>query len=490
MNDATDIIESILSTLPLNEKGTGASPKYEYTGGMVAIDTKTAKACIKSFMDARPVKIPPGSRYDTSLKYGGLLWACGYPAEDIKKRLVKFDKDRNSPPKNNTVDIDKIVAFLITTPQGFRERKKISTATEPQISTPAILEKAREEYESGGFIKYCETAFGKMWTGDAHILKGILLTAANMRVANAFDGIHLHISGKTQAGKSDSVKAAMRFIHPSNQLVKTFSPKYLFYAKEELREKTIMFSDDTTFDPETAAVYRNMLTSWFTGVTRGVVANHEGLNLDIPARVSLVLTSVDNVVLVSEDGQDESRFMTLEVRRTPDEKKKIRAFIQKRHPDIQHELMVVRAVWDLIIPRDVTVHKKIEKDIPIREFKRYLTLLQAHALLCNRTTTTAADITAVDKFITYSKPMIDDQTPAFTRKEAAVRSVLTVNNKTVGEISQETGMTIMAVYRALRGRDGTFQNPKGGLMAKEPKLEYSHQSFPGTNDIHSVRVRV
>ena len=280
-----------------------------------------------------------------------------------------------------------------------------------QTPAPEVVEAARKIYESGKFLDCCKETFGKVWLNDVHILEGILYTAANMRVLNAKDGIHLHIMGLTQTGKSDSVKAAMQFVHPSDRLIKTFSMKYLFYAAEELHPNTIVFSDDTVFEPETASLYRNMLTSWFTGVTRGTVVNHMKKDLHIPARVSLILTSVESVVLETDDGQDESRFLTLEVRRTPEQMKAIRTFIQEDHPDIKPALDVVYAVWTAITPRNVKIHKTVDKDIPIREFKRYLTLVQAHALLCNRTTTADADFVAIDQFLTYSKPMLNSHDP-------------------------------------------------------------------------------
>lgn len=399
-------------------------------------------------------------------------------------------------PEGTPIEKQKKVIQVIKANQRITEGEKIQAARKLDDSV-VTLQKNRETesaakkvYESGEFLKYCKESFGKVWLGDVHILEGILLTAANMRVLNAKDGIHLHIMGTTQAGKSDSVKAAMQFVHPNDRIIKTFSMKYLFYAAEDLHSNTIVFSDDTTFEPETASLYRNMLASWHTGVTRGTVVNQTKKDLHIPARVSLILTSVESVVLETDDGQDESRFLTLEVRRTADQMAAIRKFIQQDHPDITSALDVVYAVWSAITPRNVTLHKTVEKDIPIREFKRYLTLVQAHALLCNRNTTIDADFDAIEKFLTYSKPMIDSTTPAFTRKEAAVLGCLSIAKKTVGEIVSATGMTMQDVYRALHGKEGTFQNPKGGLMAKEPRLEYVQVSTPGANNIHMFGVRL
>jgi hypothetical protein len=388
----------------------------------------------------------------------------------------------NKPPKTEQ-EIEKEVISLYDWATKKEMQKEISkeekkatsppaeTTKTPDItSTPEIVEEARRIYESGGFLQYCTDTFQKVWLGDVHILMGVLHMAANMRVLNAQDGIHLHIMGGTQTGKSDSVKASMQFVHPADRLIKTFSMKYLFYADDELHPNSIVFSDDTTFEPETAALYRNMLTSWFTGVTRGTVVNHQKKDLHIPPRVSLILTSVESVVQETDDGQDESRFLTLEVRRTPDQMKAIRKFIQEKHPDIKPDLDVIFAVWTAITPQTVTLHKSIDREIPIREFKRFLTLVQSHALLCNRDTTTDADFLAIDQFLSYSKPMINSETPAFTRKEAVVLQCLSSKELSISEIGDATGLSILEVYRALRGTKGTIQNPSGGLMQKEPRL--------------------
>jgi len=393
-------------------------------------------------------------------------------------------------PEGTPIDKQKKVFQSIKAKQRIVEEEKIQ-ASRKLDETVVQLQKERETediakktYESGHFLKYCKENFAKVWFGDVHILEGVLYTAANMRVLNAKDGIHLHIMGTTQAGKSDSVKAAMQFIHPDDRLIKTFSMKYLFYAAEELHPNTIVFSDDTVFEPETASLYRNMLTSWHTGVNRGTVVNHTKKDLHIPPRVSLILTSVESVVLETDDGQDESRFLTLEVRRTPEQMAAIREFIQEDPQDIKPCLDLIYTIWASITPRNVKIHKTVEKDIPIREFKRYLTLVQAHALLCNRATTTDEDFDAIDKFLTYSKPMIDSTTPAYSRKESAVLGCLSTTPKPVAQLETEAKMSIQDVYRAIRGREGTFQKPKGGLMLKERRLRHEERRTDWENNTH------
>jgi hypothetical protein len=366
-----------------------------------------------------------------------------------------------------------------------------ATSQRTQAPAPEVVEAARKIYESGKFLEYCKVNFGKVWYGDIHVLMGVLLVAANLRVINAHDGVHVLINGPTQSGKSDSVKKSFLFVSPRDRSTKTFSKMYLFHGAKNgsIHEKMLIFSDDTVFNEETAAIYRNMLTSWFSGVDRGTVENHGPIDLHIPPRVSLILTSIESVVAESEEGQDESRFLTLEVRRTPETLVKIREFIQDPHPDIGRDLEIVYAVWDLIAPQNVTLHKKVNLDITMREFTRYLSLIQAHAILCNRTTTTDADFIAIDQFLTYSKPMINSSTAAFTRKESVVRQCLSEKPMTVSEIVDATGMTILEVYRALRGTKGNFQNPTGGLMEKEPRLIHYEERSDTQNNVHIFKLK-
>jgi len=162
MNDATDIIDSILAGLVVDETG-GIPATTEYTGKYIPIDTATAKKVINAFLGKLPVKIGIGSRWKTSRSYAGILWACGYSEGDIKTKLVQFDHERNDPPKNDMVPIDNILKFISRCPRGFRERKKKPRA--PRKSNDEIPEynlQPRGWFERGGnlFLEVIDT------TGD------------------------------------------------------------------------------------------------------------------------------------------------------------------------------------------------------------------------------------------------------------------------------------------------------------------------------------
>lgn len=102
-----------------------------------------------------------------------------------------------------------------------------------------------EHSASGRFVEFCRDVFARNWYGDLHILDAVLLMAACYKITNIRMGVNLHIAGKTQSGKSEAAKHALKFIPPENRLDGTFSKLALFSGF--FRENQIVFSDDTQF---------------------------------------------------------------------------------------------------------------------------------------------------------------------------------------------------------------------------------------------------
>ncbi|MFA5268796.1 MAG: hypothetical protein WC379_12570 [Methanoregula sp.] len=356
------------------------------------------------------------------------------------------------------------------TPQQAAEQGKVTKEALEQIYK-AREDRAGEIYQSGKFPDYCRDIFAKTWYGDLHILNAILLQAAALYVGNISSGVNLHIAGKTQSGKSDAVRHALKFLPDTLKYSGTFSRLALYHSKK-FHDGIIVFSDDTMFDPETAAILRGVLTAWEEGTDRETLAGKEWVTVRVPRRLNMILTAVESVARESDDGQDESRFMTLEISRDPETERMIRKFMQEKKPDVSSDLAIIRTVWSLLPHTDITTHKVIDKDLPFREFARYLTMVKASALLHNRTTTTDADIRFVDDLLIRARPMISSDIAGFTKNERAVSDFLKTDKKvhTVKEIQAGTNTTANSVYRALRGIKGTFQNPTGGLLMKDKHI--------------------
>jgi hypothetical protein len=348
-------------------------------------------------------------------------------------------------------------------------------------------------YNEGRFIAECRKEFSKQWLNDTYVLDFILLMGASLRVLNAYEGIHLHISGDTQSGKSAGAKTALKFLPNDMAMTKSFTPKAIFYGAKKglIHPKMIVFCDDVTQDKEVAEVYRNILTSWDTGVGRLTVNKGDAEEISVPARVSLIMTNVDSVARETDDGQDESRYLTIEVRRTMEELEQIFKFVQMDMKNFDKSQMdMLRMVWD-IMPMDIEIklHRKFPFQGTMRESKRYLTMIQSHALLCGRDTTQESDVDEVDKLLTYSKKMVNSNTAPLTRKEQALLATLTQEWEPVNDVAARLKVTRENLYRAIRGRDGSFDNPTGGLIMKEPRFEFKTQSSDDEVLQRMVRLR-
>jgi len=348
-------------------------------------------------------------------------------------------------------------------------------------------------YKQGTFIKECRKEFAKQWFNDTYLLDFILLMGASLRVSNAFEGIHLHISGDTQSGKSAGAKTALKFLAAGATMTRTFTPKAIFYSGEDgsLHEGMVVLCDDTTQSPEIAEVYRNILTSWFEGVERDSVNFGKKVTLKVPKRVSLIMTNVESVARETDDGQDESRYLTIEVRRTQEEMERIFQFVQEdaREFDV-NQMIMLRMVWDIILAQvDVKLHRRFAFQGTMRESKRFLTMIQAHALLCGREETNEDDVNEVGKLMTYAKKMVNSNTAPLTRNETALLATLTPEWERCPGVAARLKTTRDKIYIAIRGNRGSFDNPTGGLLKKEPRFETKVTSEVGETNVRLIRLR-
>lgn len=463
--------------------GTYTAPPRD--GGRVVPTKKQAATRIQWFWRKNTVVVA-GERNNTLFKFAALLQNLGYTPIDIAEELWAFNDAACQPPFNrqnptDATEVDGIVRSAVTNVQvGVPTRNVTHNVVagqvqppNPQPVEPEIAARVSEIYQSGQFIDYCHNIWRTVWHGDEYILDLVLHAAACLYVANASDGINIHIAGNTQSGKSAAAKTALGFVHPTNKYTGTFSKLGLFSGL--FHEKMLVFSDDTRFDDEQAGVLRGALTNWRLGSSRITMVEKKWTEVSIPPRINLVLTSVDSVSLVADDGQDESRFITVEIRRDTENLRTIQMMMQHKPPDISSDLQIVHAVWDCIQTSEVAFHRDIppEPTIPLREWARYLDLIRAHALLSGRTTTNDEDIATVSYLVALSRRMISAEIAGLTPTERAVQHVLYERRDrgqspmTVGEIQTAIAKPGETVCRALRGRDGSFDRPTGGLLVKD-----------------------
>ena len=391
------------------------------------------------------------------------------------------------------IEIDNIYKSVIDGLAIFNSKNTFTYVKKEDFSDN-LIEESRKIYETGKFVDFILETWNKEWYQDTHIIQFVLLQAASNYITNPEDGLHLYVAGNTGLGKSMSVEEALTYLPPTMQVTSKFTPQWLYYGSKNnrLTGKQILFTDDTTFGEEFAGNLRNMLSGWLKGVTKDSVGKDgEPLVLQVPPRITLILTSVDGITKESHEGQDESRYTTMEIKRNKDDITNIKMFMQTPKPDIKHEKEIIQGIWSLITDVEVECpykfdkidvykhsHGKIEESIAkhnlgFRELKKYRTMVMANALLHNRTVVNEDDIRDIGKILTYCNFMIKNDTPGFTQNEMIIKEVLEQHPTplTIAEITMYSKLTQPMVYTALRGKNGNFDNPKGGLLSKGVNLD-------------------
>jgi len=203
--------------------------------------------------------------------------------------------------------------------------------------------------------------------------------------------------------------------------------------------------------------------------------------IQIRERITQVITSADGLAEVSSDGQNESRFSTIEIRRSEDQMIEIMSFIITDHAPVTPEEAALRsAAWRYITDNPHSIEIPFAGDIvidksaifKIREFKKFLCLIRASALLHGRTMATQEDFHKSQKLWTYLLLMMDNETSGLSKNESAVFEKimeLSKGGKRVYLSGLKTALPAMRepnIYRAIRGRTGTFSDATGGLLSK------------------------
>jgi len=357
--------------------------------------------------------------------------------------------------------------------------QQIATRDAPRFS-PQIQKEANDIYSSGKFPEYLVETFNKIWCHDSHILKWVVIAFVNGFIKNSDVGLHLYVSGSSGLGKSESVKAALRLLPRTYRLFGQFSRKGFLYKAGSLSPGTIVLHDDHQFDEEEAGLYRAIIAGWKDRSTYYSVDKTASKEISVPERITQIITSVDGLSTDDSEGQNESRFITIEISRSDETMQDIIKFIKcQTRPDIQNNLDIITCIWQKITDCWQTIEIPYIDEIlvernalyKIREFKKFLCLIRSIALLRGRTSANYNDFKEAQELWAYILVMIDNEIPGLTKNESIVLNKireLSDGGKRVelSNLKQSLNMTQTSVYRALRGRSGTFQQPHGGLCAK------------------------
>jgi hypothetical protein len=327
--------------------------------------------------------------------------------------------------------------------------------------------------------------FSKIWCGDEKLMKWIAIIFANGFVSNADEGLHLYVSGPSGMGKSEGIKAALKLLPKDNVISGGFSRKAILYHAKNFPSGSVLFQDDHIYDKDEMELNRAILAGWKESYDYFTVDKQTDRKISLPKRLTRIVTNISAISEEASEGQDSSRFITIEINRSQDQLREIYNFLMvDEQKDITEDLPLIMEVWNDIkkggeikVPYKVDIQCKDEGLSKLREVKKFLTTIKSIATLrghCNATLADFYEAAEMFNYLTLMQTNVYD-TPSKCELEVlqAIKDLtLKTHFCTVAEIcNQFPKKNQPSIYAALRGgHGGTFQEPTGGLLTKIPEL--------------------
>jgi len=206
---------------------------------------------------------------------------------EIEKELAKkLVNEFNKKIANEYFNKIKSLAF-----KEKEETKDEETKAEP-YEVPEIMQKAEEILKTGNPHEYMMNVYQTIHRGDRIAFSVIFLAIANQSIKNS-KGLQVSFNGDSSDGKSHAVKSTKRLI-PKHQIIDaSMSSKALFYHPD-LKEKTIIYSDDTEIPSDLENTLKRSMTN-FQEETEHLTVDGEkkGKKLFIPKRMVYLFSSVE-----------------------------------------------------------------------------------------------------------------------------------------------------------------------------------------------------
>ena len=434
-------------------------------------------------------------------KYAVAIAYNTFSSNGGKINLETFNKRRTKLTETQLEEAGKKASDMITAIRAAEDTLKRKAGQTIDQDT-ALVEEARAIYQSGKFLEYLQNTFAKYWYGDSHILAWIAIQFVNSWLSNPNIGLHLHITGPSSTGKSDSIKAALRLLPEEYIVVGSFTRKAVVYKMKELAPGSTILHDDHVADEDEMELNRAIISAWSDGYDYISVVDGETHTVRLPARINRVITNTTNISSELSAGQDDSRFITIELSRNKQTAEKICDFIQEEHVFPEHEARVCQMVFKMIAQAkpvvDIQKLTNIVDPRQIRRVKQEMSTIKSVTVLNGRTTAIDADIKDANIYLGYTRRMLSPEIPGLGKNErelyAAVYSYfvregqLNRTSMRLTTLKERSQVPEARFYEALRGNKGTFENPTGGLLSMIPGMHVIEEWDPV--DRHNEKVLI
>lgn len=313
--------DNLLKNIPLILQG---SEKYTIE------DTKKYVSLIMAYNLLPEVK--KQIRFETFLK----------PVDKDGKNKGKFVELTSAELKECVSESERIVSAInyfdedIEYENRLKQRESLKNKHQEDIVAQAeYIEKQNDAvaFLSDKPLEKIKEQYYRIHKGDDDALSTVLWAFCYKWVKDAKDeGLHIIAVGQRGSGKSHGITSAMTFLPPELTLVQGISARYLYYAKNLLQGMTI-YVDELPADQNLLDSLKAIITSYPTGGKRGVVVNHEAMDLIIPPRVTINTSSVDQ----TNDEQFTNRLTVIRGNEDSEKKKdRVNFRIKLYEDDIEH----------------------------------------------------------------------------------------------------------------------------------------------------------
>lgn len=359
--------------------------------------------------------------------------------------------------------------------------------------------------KKGNPFQYFIDTFTLDHEGDHTAARCMALVFASSAVANG-DGLHCYLSGSSGKGKSHAADTMFKQLPDEYRYNRTFSDKYLYYAGEDptsgLKSGVVLLIDDHTMTEPVQELFKVAVTKYSDpdGLVYGTVQNQKPRTLRMAGRISWVLLKVDDV------GDDQVMNRLIQARITETDEKirdsakkiqeKYRNLAKKNIKNDRSEIGICREMWKQIKSSMAAVEVPCAGNVVftdhenLRNHELFFNLLMAHTLIFRMQrkeigkTEDGIPVLLAEKADYKEAKMIFDALHTFggqkhntlKQEDAVVAALIEMQPFdgifTVREVAGKAGISHMAAYRALHGRqNGKVVEKLGGLLEKCPFIQ-------------------
>lgn len=267
------------------------------------------------------------------------------------------------------------------------EKKRLSRIKIDLCKYPEnVKQKAVDVLYHGDPFQYVYATWQKKHVGDKEIGKALTVCASSTLVVGANEGLHFKPSGESGKGKTSGIDTFLNLL-PSAMVVRGgISDKYIYYAKDEISDGSIIFMDDRDLSDNLKGVVKNSISNFQNPEAHKTVLDGKPVSYTPAKRMAWMFASVDGF----DDEQLLNRFLMADVNSSEDQDATVLGF-QGDHEterllgndcfetEVCHCIFDILRLqtYDVIIPFNSEIAKQWKNKKNRRNFLKFRDIIKA-----------------------------------------------------------------------------------------------------------------